>query len=92
MEEAFILNDDDIGRCQIKLSQLMHGKGITEWFILLWKNKRAGEILLQSVWDGPSRTQEVPKESVSLSQAIVGNMGGSSSSGSNMGLIPPLPV
>jgi Ca2+-dependent lipid-binding protein len=56
MEESLILSDDDIGHCQIKLSQLMHGNGVTEWFILLWKNKKAGEILLQSIWDGPSRT------------------------------------
>jgi Ca2+-dependent lipid-binding protein len=53
MDNNGILNDDDVGRCQIKLSQLMHGGGITEWFVLLWKNKKAGEILLQSEWSGP---------------------------------------
>lgn len=50
MEDGGILNDDDIGRCQIKLSQFMYGKGISEWFVLLWKNKKAGEILIQSIW------------------------------------------
>lgn len=44
MEDGGIINDDDIGRCQIKLSQFMYGKGINEWFVLLWKNKKAGEI------------------------------------------------
>jgi len=47
----------------------MHGKGIVEWFVLLWKNKKAGEILVQSIWSGPSRTQEVPKILPPLTQA-----------------------
>ncbi len=54
MADEGILNDNDIGRCQIKMSQLMYGNGITEWFILLWKNKKAGEVLLTSVYNGPS--------------------------------------
>jgi hypothetical protein len=54
MADEGILNDNDIGRSQIKMSQLMLGKGITEWFILLWNNKKAGEVLLQSIYSGPS--------------------------------------
>ena len=57
MADAGILNDDDIGRCQIKMSQLMYGNGITEWFILLWKNKKAGEVLLQSIYTGSKSIQ-----------------------------------
>eukprot|EP00347_Sterkiella_histriomuscorum_P023555 403334191 len=93
MEEAFLLNDDDIGRCQIKLSQLMHGKGITEWFVLLWKNKRAGEILLTSVWDGPSRTQEVPKETGNL-MTMLGGAGSQAQNTQQTGamITPQLPM
>jgi len=46
MDSNACLTDEDVGRCQIKLSQLMHSGGITEWFVLLWKNKKAGEVLL----------------------------------------------
>jgi Ca2+-dependent lipid-binding protein len=61
MEDGGVLTDEGIGKCQVKLSQFMHGKGILEWYVLLWKNKKAGEILIKSIWTGPSRTQEVPK-------------------------------
>ena len=53
-----VISDDDVGRCQIKLSQLMMAGGITEWFVLLWDNKKAGEILLQSVWTGHKSTYQ----------------------------------
>lgn len=43
--------DEDVGRCQIKLSQLMYGKGVEESFILLWKNKKAGEIFIKSEYN-----------------------------------------
>lgn len=44
-------SDEDVGRCQIKLSQLMYGKGVDESFILLWKNKKAGEIFIKSEYN-----------------------------------------
>jgi len=56
VEDGGVLSDEGIGKCQVKLSQFMHGRGIIEWFVLLWKNKKAGEILVQSIWSGPSRT------------------------------------
>lgn len=29
----------------------MQPKGFSDWFVLIWKNKKAGEILIQSKWD-----------------------------------------
>ena len=76
MADEGILNDNDIGRSQIKMSQLMLGKGITEWFILLWNNKKAGEVLLQSIYSGPSTVQETVVQSggltITLGSTIMG--------------------
>jgi hypothetical protein len=60
VKDECVGSDDDVGKCQIKLSQLMYGKGVNESFILLWKNKKAGEVIVQSIYND-GKVPEQPK-------------------------------
>ena len=45
-----ITESDTIGSCMFKPSTLCVPGGITEWFDLQWKGKKAGQIQIKGVW------------------------------------------
>jgi len=56
MDHDRITHDDNIGTCMIDLSEVQSRGTVSRWYPLTYKNKPAGEILLEAVWQGDSST------------------------------------
>jgi len=52
MDHDRITHDDNIGTCMIDLSEVQSRGTVSRWYPLTYKNKPAGEILLEAVFQG----------------------------------------
>jgi len=52
MDHDKITKDDSIGACTIDLSEVQSRGTVSKWYPLTYKNKAAGEILLEAIWQG----------------------------------------
>jgi len=68
-----LISDDFIGQTFIKISSLIMNNGIRDWFVLNYKDKQAGQLLLETQFlsNQPLQTEQLPAQ-VTVSSELYG--------------------
>jgi len=62
-------SDDVVGSAKVKFSALCIGKGVDEWFTILYDGSSAGKLHLKTVWNGDDVT-DAPVEEVKAAEPV----------------------